>query len=160
MKSEKKFDYFIVSKELLEFTEPIEESLRERNQSVKNSNKFFKDFWIINLEEIFHYKNEKDTIYKTFKNSEIYKKLEIFYLNKKLSKNLKGFVLIISSDKIFVDWMNLKIPDLEKFDDIFTNLRILESKRLENVIGISGNGKFVNKLIKKDQIWDNSRFYI
>ena len=40
MKSEKKFDYFIVSKELLEFTEPIEESLRERNQSVKNSNKF------------------------------------------------------------------------------------------------------------------------
>jgi len=160
MKSEKKFDYFIVSKELLEFTEPIEESLRERNQSLKNSNKFFKDFWVINLEEIFHYKNEKDTIYQTFKNSEIYKKLEIFYLNKKLSKNLKGFVLIISSDKIFVDWMNLKIPDLEKFDNIFTNLKMLQSKTFENVIGISGNGKFVSKLIKKDQIWDNSRYYI
>ena len=156
----KKFDYFIVSKQVLESTEPIEEFLRERNESVKNSNPLFKDFWVINLEEIF-VKNYNDSIiYKTFKDSKIYKKLEIFYLNKKLSKTLKGFVLIITSDKIFLDWMNLKIPDLEIFQNIFLNLNKTLSKNINTVIGISGNGNFVKELIKKDEIWENSKSYI
>ena len=155
-----KFDYFIVSKQVLESTEPIEEFLRERNESVKNSNPLFKDFWVINLEEIF-VKNYNDSIiYKTFKDSKIYKKLEIFYLNKKLSKTLKGFVLIITSDKIFLDWMNLKIPDLEIFQNIFLNLNKTLSININTVIGISGNGNFVKELIKKDEIWENSKSYI
>jgi len=158
--NKKKFDYFIVSKQVLESTEPIEEFLRERNESVKNSNPLFKDFWVINMEEIF-VKNYNDSIiYKTFKNSKIYKKLEIFYLNKKLSKNLKGFVLIITSDKIFLNWMNLKIPDLEIFKNIFVNLNNTISKNINTVIGISGNGNFVKELIKKDEIWENSKSYI
>jgi len=158
--NKKKFDYFIVSKQVLELTEPIEEFLRERNESVKNSNPLFKDFWVINLEEIF-VKNYNDSIiYRTFKNSKIYKKLEIFYLNKKLSKTLKGFVLIITSDKIFLDWMNLKIPDLEIFQNIFVNLNNTTSKNINTVIGISGNGNFVKELIKKDEIWENSKSYI
>ena len=158
--NKKKFDYFIVSKQVLESTEPIEEFLRERNESVKNSNPLFKDFWVINLEEIF-VKNYNDSIiYRTFKNSKIYKKLEIFYLNKKLSKTLKGFVLIITSDKIFLNWMNLKIPDLEIFKNIFVNLNNTISKNINTVIGISGNGNFVKELIKKDEIWENSKSYI
>jgi len=155
-----KFDYFIVSKQVLESTEPIEEFLRERNESVKNSNALFKDFWVINLEEIFVKNYKNSIIYKTFKDSKIYKKLEIFYLNKKLSKTLKGFVLIITSDKIFLDWMNLKIPDLEIFENIFLNLNKTLSKNINTVIGISGNGNFVKELIKKDEIWENSKSYI
>ena len=158
--NKKKFDYFIVSKQVLESTEPIEEFLRERNESVKNSNPLFKDFWVINLEEIFVKNYNNSIIYKTFKNSKIYKKLEIFYLNKKLSKTLKGFVLIITSDKIFLDWMNLKIPDLEIFQNIFVNLNNTISKNINTVIGISGNGNFVKELIKKDEIWENSKSYI
>ena len=120
----------------------------------------FKDFWVINLEEIFVNNYKNSIIYKTFKDSKIYKKLEIFYLNKKLSKNLKGFVLIITSDKIFLDWMNLKIPDLEIFQNIFLNLNKTMSKNINTVIGISGNGNFVKELIKKDEIWENSKSYI
>ena len=68
--------------------------------------------------------------------------------------------IIKQSDKIFLDWMNLKIPDLEIFENIFLNLNKTLSKNINTVIGISGNGNFVKELIKKDEIWENSKSYI
>jgi hypothetical protein len=156
MNKDKNFKYFIVSKECLELTEPIEESIRERNQSNKNSKDLTKDFWIINLEKI----SSNLIIYKFFKNSQIYKKLSNLYLNKKLNKNLNGFILIISSDKIFIDWMNLKIPNLEIFEEDFNNIKKLYSVNFENSVGISYTSKLIKNVIKRDDIWDNSKSLI
>ena len=156
MSKDKNFKYFIVSKECLELTEPIEESIRERNQSNKNSKNFTKDFWIINLEKI----SPNIITYKFFKNSQIYKKLSNLYLNKKLNKNLNGFILIISSDKIFIDWMNLKIPNLEIFKEDLNKIEKLYSVNFENSVGISYDSKLIKNLIKRDDIWDNSKSLI
>ena len=156
MSKDKNFKYFIVSKECLELTEPIEESIRERNQSNKNSKNFTKDFWIINLEKI----SSNIITYKFFKNSQIYKKLSNLYLNKKLNKNLNGFILIISSDKIFIDWMNLKIPNLEIFKEDLNKIEKLYSVNFENSVGISYDSKLIKNLIKRDDIWDNSKSLI
>jgi len=156
MSKDKNFKYFIVSKECLELTEPIEESIRERNQSNKNSKNFTKDFWIINLEKI----SSNIITYKFFKNSQIYKKLSNLYLNKKLNKTLNGFILIISSDKIFIDWMNLKIPNLEIFKEDLNKIEKLYSVNFENSVGISYDSKLIKNLIKRDDIWDNSKSLI
>jgi len=156
MNKDKNFKYFIVSKECLELTEPIEESIRERNQSNKNSKNFTKDFWIINLEKI----SPNIITYKFFKSSQIYKKLSNLYLNKKLNKNLNGFILIISSDKIFIDWMNLKIPNLEIFKEDLNKIEKLYSVNFENSVGISYDSKLIKNLIKRDDIWDNSKSLI
>jgi len=156
MSKDKNFKYFIVSKECLELTEPIEESIRERNQSNKNSKNFTKDFWIINLEKI----SPNIITYKFFKNSQIYKKLSNLYLNKKLNKTLNGFILIISSDKIFIDWMNLKIPNLEIFKEDLNKIEKLYSVNFENSVGISYDSKLIKNLIKRDDIWDNSKSLI
>ena len=156
MSKDKNFKYFIVSKECLELTEPIEESIRERNQSNKNSKNFTKDFWIINLEKI----SPNIITYKFFKNSQIYKKLSNLYLNKKLNKNLNGFILIISSDKIFIDWMNLKIPNLEIFKEDLNKIEKLYSVNFENSVGISYDSKLIKNLINRDDIWDNSKSLI
>ena len=160
MNEGKKIEYFLVSKNFLELTEPIEETIRERNQSFKNSSKFFKDFWIINLEEIFITDKITSIISKAFSKSKVYKKLNYLFFKNKLDAKKKGFIIVVSSDKIFVDWMNLKIPNLEKFNNIFTNQNKTYSANIDNIVGISGSDKFVRELIKKVEIWENSKSYI
>ena len=160
MNEGKKIEYFLVSKNFLELTEPIEEIIRERNQSFKNSSKFFKDFWIINLEEIFITDKITSIISKAFSKSKVYDKLNYLFFKNKLDAKKKGFIIVVSSDKIFVDWMNLKIPNLEKFNNIFTNQNRTYSGNIDNIVGISGSDKFVRELIKKEEIWENSRSYI
>ena len=160
MDQNKNIEYFLVSKSFLELTEPIEETIRERNQSFKNSSKFFKDFWIINLEEISINEKITSVISKAFSKSKIYDKLNYLFFKNKLNTDKKGFIIVVSSDKIFVDWMNLKIPNLEKFNNIFTNQNRTYSADIDNIVGISGSDKFVKELIKKEEIWENCRSYI
>ena len=160
MDQNKKIEYFLVSKSFLELTEPIEETIRERNQSFKNSSKFFKDFWIINLEEISINEKITSVISKAFSKSKVYDKLNYLFFKNKLNTDKKGFIIVVSSDKIFVDWMNLKIPNLEKFNNIFTNQNRTYSADIDNIVGISGSDKFVRELIKKEEIWENCRSYI
>jgi hypothetical protein len=160
MDQNKKIEYFLVSKSFLELTEPIEETIRERNQSFKNSSKFFKDFWIINLEEISINEKITSVISKAFSKSKVYDKLNYLFFKNKLNTDKKGFIIVVSSDKIFVDWMNLKIPNLEKFNNIFTNKNRTYSADIDNIVGISGSDKFVRELIKKEEIWENCRSYI
>jgi hypothetical protein len=62
----KQLNYFIVSNELISTTEPIEESLRERNQSLQKTDEFRSDFWVINSKDII--KNDSN-LYNSFKNS-------------------------------------------------------------------------------------------
>ena len=160
MDQNKNIEYFLVSKSFLELTEPIEETIRERNQSFKNSSKFFKDFWIINLEEISINEKITSVISKAFSKSKVYDKLNYLFFKNKLNTDKKGFIIVVSSDKIFVDWMNLKIPNLEKFNNIFTNQNRTYSADIDNIVGISGSDKFVRELIKKEEIWENCRSYI
>jgi hypothetical protein len=86
--------------------------------------------------------------------------LSNLYLNKKLNKNLNGFILIISSDKVFIDWMNLKIPNLEIFKEDLNKIEKLYSVNFENSVGISYDSKLIKNLIKRDDIWDNSKSLI
>jgi hypothetical protein len=160
MSEDQKIEYFLVSKSFLELTEPIEETIRERNQSFKNSSKFFKDFWIINLEEIFVTEQITSLISKAFSVSKVYEKLNYLFFKNKINKKTKGFILVVSSDKIFIDWMNLKIPNLEKFNNIFTNQNRTYSANITDIVGISGSDRFLKELVKKEEIWENSKSYI
>lgn len=163
MSVKKNFDFFIVSKALFELTEPIEESIRERNQTAKNSSDLLKDFWVINSDQIDNVEGQNSVIYETFKLSKIYKKLESLYFLKTISKINQGFIIIISTNQIFVDWMNLKIPNLEKLNNLFGDSKSILydfKNSSENIIGISGKGKILKQLIKKDELWEGSRSLI
>ena len=154
----KKLNYFIVSNELISTTEPIEESLRERNQSLQKTDEFRTDFWVINSKDII--KNDCN-LYNFFKNSIIFKKLQSIFYSKFSNLDNKNFTIIFTTNKIFIDWINLKIPNLELNKNLFTNkiFKISESN-IENVIGISGLGNFNKELIKKNEIWLNSKYFI
>ena len=154
----KELNYFIVSNELISTTEPIEESLRERNQSLQKIDEFRSDFWVINSKDII--KNDYN-LYNSFKNSIIFKKLQSIFYSKFLNLDNKNFTIIFTTNKIFIDWINLKIPNLELNKNLFTNkiFKISQSD-IENVIGISGLGNFNKELIRKDEIWLNSKYFI
>jgi hypothetical protein len=154
----KQLNYFIVSNELISTTEPIEESLRERNQSLQKTDEFRSDFWVINSKDII--KNNSN-LYNSFKNSIIFKKLRFIFYSKFSNLDNKNFTIIFTTNRIFIDWINLKIPNLELNKNLFTDkiFKISESN-IENVIGISGLGKFNKELIKKDEIWLNSKYFI
>ena len=154
----KELNYFIVSNELISTTEPIEESLRERNQSLQKIDEFRSDFWVINSKDII--KNNYN-LYNSFKNSIIFKKLQSIFYSKFLNLDNKNFTIIFTTNKIFIDWINLKIPNLELNKNLFTNkiFKISQSD-IENVIGISGLGNFNKELIRKDEIWLNSKYFI
>ena len=154
----KELNYFIVSNELISTTEPIEESLRERNQSLQKNDEFKTDFWVINSKRII--KNDSE-LYNSFKNSIIFKKLQSIFFSNFSNLTTKNFTIILTTNKIFIDWINLKIPNLELFKNIFTNnLFKISELNIESVIGFSGLGKFNKKLIKKDEIWLNSKYFI
>jgi hypothetical protein len=154
----KELNYFIISNELISTTEPIEESLRERNQSLQKTDEFTNDFWVISSKDVM--KNDSN-LYNSFKNSIIFKKLQFIFYSKFSNLNNKNFTIIFTTNKIFIDWINLKIPNLELSKNLFTDkiFKISESN-IENVIGISGLGKFSKKLIKKDEIWLDSKYFI
>jgi len=154
----KELNYFIVSNELISTTEPIEESLRERNQSLQKNDEFKTDFWVINSKSII--KNDSE-LYNSFKNSIIFKKLQSIFFSNFSNLTTKNFTIILTTNKIFIDWINLKIPNLELFKNIFTNnLFKISELNIESVIGFSGLGKFNKELIKKDEIWLNSKYFI
>ena len=154
----KQLNYFIVSNELISKTEPIEESLRERNQSLQKNDEFKTDFWVINSKNII--KSDFESC-NSFKNSIIFKKLESIFLSNFSNLNSKNFTIILTTNKIFIDWINLKIPNLELFKNIFTNNIFKVSElNIETSIGFSGLGKFNKELIKKDEIWLNSKYFI
>jgi len=154
----KELNYFIISNELISTTEPIEESLRERNQSLQKTNEFTNDFWVISSKHVM--KNDSN-LYNSFKNSIIFKKLQFIFYSKFSNLDNKNFTVIFTTNKIFIDWINLKIPNLELNKNLFTDkiFKISESN-IENVIGISGLGKFSKELIKKDEIWLDSKYFI
>ena len=154
----KELNYFIVSNELISTTEPIEESLRERNQSLQKTDEFRNDFWVINSKDII---TNNSNLYNSFKNSIIFKKLRFIFYSKFSNLDNKNFTIIFTTNRIFIDWINLKIPNLELNKNLFTDkiFKISESN-IENVIGISGLGKFNKELIKKDEIWLNSKYFI
>ena len=154
----KKLNYFIVSNELISTTEPIEESLRERNQSLQKTDEFRTDFWVINSKDII--KNDYN-LYNFFKNSIIFKKLQSIFYSKFSNLDSKNFTIIFTTNKIFIDWINLKIPNLELNKNLFTNkIFKISQSNIENIIGISGLGNFNKELIKKDEIWLNSKYFI
>jgi hypothetical protein len=154
----KKLNYFIVSNEFISTTEPIEESLRERNQSLKKTDEFRTDFWVINSKDII--KNDYN-LYNFFKNSIIFKKLQSIFYSKFSNLDSKNFTIIFTTNKIFIDWINLKIPNLELNKNLFTNkIFKISQSNIENIIGISGLGNFNKELIKKDEIWLNSKYFI
>jgi hypothetical protein len=100
-------------------------------------------------------------LYNSFKNSIIFKKLRFIFYSKFSNLDNKNFTIIFTTNRIFIDWINLKIPNLELNKNLFTDkiFKISESN-IENVIGISGLGKFNKELIKKDEIWLNSKYFI
>ena len=154
----KELNYFIVSNELISTTEPIEESLRERNQSLQKTDEFRNDFWVINSKDIM---TNNSNLYNSFKNSIIFKKLRFIFYSKFSNLDNKNFTIIFTTNRIFIDWINLKIPNLELNKNLFTNKIFKISKsNIESVIGISGLGNFNKKLIKKDEIWLNSKYFI
>lgn len=154
----KELNYLIISNELISTTEPIEESLRERNQSLQKNDEFKTDFWVINSKSIT--KNDSE-LYNSFKNSIIFKKLQSIFFSNFSNLNTKNFTVILTTNKIFIDWINLKIPNLELFKNIFTNnIFKISELNIETVIGFCGLGKFNKELIKKDEIWLNSKYFI
>ena len=56
--------------------------------------------------------------------------------------------------------MNLKIPNLEIFEEDFNNIKKLYSVNFENSVGISYTSKLIKNVIKRDDIWDNSKSLI
>jgi hypothetical protein len=154
----KELNYFIISNELISRTEPIEESLRERNQSLQKTDEFTNDFWVVNSKDVM--KNHSN-LYNFFKNSTIFKKLQFIFYSKFSNLENKNFTIIFTTNKIFIDWINLKIPNLELNKNLFTDKIFKISKlNIENVMGISGLGKFSKELIKKDEIWLDSKYFI
>lgn len=75
----KELNYFIVSNELISTTEPIEESLRERNQSLQKTDEFRSDFWVIHSKDII--KNDSN-LYNSFKKFYYLQKITIYFLFK------------------------------------------------------------------------------
>jgi hypothetical protein len=144
----KKLNYFIVSNELISTTEPIEESLRERNQSLQKTDEFRIDFWVVNCKDII---KDNYNSYNCFKKSIIFKKLQSIFHSKFSNLNNKNFTIIFTTNKIFIDWINLKIPNLELNKNLFTDkiFKISEAN-IENIIGMSGLGNFNKELIKED----------
>jgi hypothetical protein len=129
----KELNYFIVSNELISTTEPIEESLRERNQSLQKNDEFKTDFWVINSKNII--KNDFE-LYNSFKNSIIFKKLQSTFFSNFSNLNTKNFTVILTTNKIFIDWINLKIPNLtenKRYELLFAFNKIRKEFRNEKI---------------------------
>ena len=117
---------FIINNKSIEYTEPIEELIRERNTTVKYGEKsIFPYFWCYSVENL-----SKDFRNKT--------KLESIFLNQKVKlKDLdKNFIIISTNDLNLRNWLKIKLPD---FLDL--NKTLLEESEISN----SYNG-FINTL--------------
>jgi hypothetical protein len=89
-------DYYslLATRSLVFEKEPIEEILRERMNFYNSNNKSI-DFWILNsFDEV------KNQVYEE----------ELKILNM-----LGNYVIVVSTDKNFIDWLHLRFPNSRKF---------------------------------------------
>ena len=115
--------YFLIlpTKFLLE-DETLEEIFRERNNYYVSQNKKF-NFWISKESNLL----TNNFLIKSFEKT-------CFYLkNKKNIKNLsRDFSIIYSDDKVFIDWLKLRIGYCETLLNIFFYQEKIVNYKIEN----------------------------
>jgi hypothetical protein len=120
MNNKEKNIYFLcVNKELLIKNEAIEEFIRERNNYYIIENKKV-NFWISNNSTFLL----NNYIFFILQNTEFYK-----FICKKLNKKLifSDFSFIFSTDKKFIEWVNLRLGYLENLGK-FSVFKVLKFK--------------------------------
>ena len=139
METNKYIYNFIINNKSIEYTEPIEELVRERNTTVKYGEKNnFPYFWCYSVENFLNIQGNK-------------KKLEDIFSNQKLKfKDLdKNFIIVSTSDINLRDWLKIKLPD---FLDL--NKTLLHGENSLNSYITNYNG-FINTLVYKENYEKN-----
>ncbi|MEY2701638.1 MAG: conserved hypothetical plastid protein [Bacteroidota bacterium] len=126
------YHYLLMSQQDLLQNEVIEEIMRERANSYLLQNKK-NDFWIVLSPKFIKDNNFSSKIKQTN-----------FYKQRILSKNSKEFyAAIVSLNKEFITWMNLRLGYFENIDTFTSN-----SQENKNYVSNGVTGKFIPKEIE------------
>jgi len=122
--------YVLFDQKLFFENETIEELLRERANYYNSKGKFV-DFWLLPSPEFVNDKNFLDDL----KLTNYYKEKSISYIN---FKNRNFFIALVSTNKEFINWMELRIGYFETYNQPL-------NKKNVNSNGIKGEIKSLNQ---------------
>lgn len=129
---QKKFDFLLMTKTDFYKNEGLEEIFRERSTYYLENNEK-RNFWIISFPSSI----PESYFYKCLKTSNFFKE--------KNQKNLEQepFVIIISTNKRYINWLQLRIGFFEKLFTLINLQNYMEKKDFYSN-GITGRIKFLN----------------
>ena len=99
-------NYFCLPFNSLEFTEPLEELLRERNTFMKISEESNNKFWVFITKKLPNKLLSSKSVQKLLKKSVNF------------TSDSTRFLIVITNDEIFKNWLKLKFPDLFEVNTI------------------------------------------
>jgi len=148
--SDKYIYNFIINNKCIEYTEPIEELIRERNTTVKYGEKtMFPYFWCYSLDNFSVTLQEKQQLNGIFANQRI-----------KLKNLDKNFIVVSTNDINLRDWLKIKLPDfLDLGKGVFyTNYseNLTTNYFLDNIDNYNG---FITTLENKKEIELTNNLY-